>query len=233
MFARKIGGTLGALEKAPFVVQRGIRRNPYSNVSCMVWGREKVREALCSNQSGVFIPPEIYNPMRNLMVFLSILTILCVTSGCSKRMVVPGILAGTGAVAMVGGTAYRLSLPENDSVGLLGRQPQQKAGISILLFAGAALVLAGVIWAATTPVCESDSDCWRGDVCEKSTGTCVVRPADDETTNESVDMAILMMDKHVIDPLDFNPIPAFPWQGKGKMMAAGFESSKYALKLYP
>ncbi len=113
------------------------------------------------------------------MVFLGIFTMLCVTFGCSKRMVVPGILAGTGAAAIVSGTAYRLSLPENDSVGLLGRQPEQKAGISILLFAGAALVLSGVIWAATTPVCESDLDCWRGDVCEQSTGTCVVRPFDD------------------------------------------------------
>ena len=117
--------------------------------------------------------------MRILVVFLGIFTMLCVTPGCSKRMVVPGILAGTGAAAIVGGTAYRLSLPDNDSVGLLGRQPEQKAGISILLFAGAALVLAGVIWAATTPVCESDLDCWSGDVCAKSTGTCVVRPFDD------------------------------------------------------
>ena len=113
---------------------------------------------------------------------------------------------------MGGGRAYRLSLPEHDSVGLLGRQPGQKAGISILLFAGAALVLAGVIWAATTPVCESDSNCWRGDVCEKSTGTCVVRPADDKTTDGSVDVAFLIMDKNIIDPL-------------------GFEPSKYALNL--
>ena len=152
--------------------------------------------------------------MRNLVVFLSIFTLLCVTSGCSKRMVVPGILAGTGAAAIVGGTAYRLSLPGNDSVGLLGRQPQQKAGISILLFAGAALILAGVIWAATTPVCESDLDCWSGDVCEKSTGTCVVRPTGEKATDKSVDTAILMMENNFIDPLDF-------------------KSSKYALNLYP
>jgi len=152
--------------------------------------------------------------MRNLVVFLGIFTMLGVTPGCSKRMVVPGILAGTGAAAIVGGTAYRLSLPVNDSVGLLGRQPEQKAGISILLFAGAALVLAGVIWAATTPVCESDLDCWSGDVCEQSTGTCVVRPTVDPGSNENVDTAFLMMNRNIIDPL-------------------GFESSRYALNLYP
>ena len=61
----------------------------------------------------------------------------------------------------------------------------------------------------------------------------MVRPTDGETTNGNADMAFLMMDKDIIVPLGFDPIPAFPCEGKGKMMAAGFNPSKYVLDLHP
>ena len=111
--------------------------------------------------------------MRKVIVLFVAAAFLLAVTGCSKRMIIPGILAGVGAGAFAGGVAYRASLPEDDSDGLFGRKSEQKAGISVLLFSGIALMLTGIIWSATTPVCEKDYDCWAGDVCEKSTKTCV------------------------------------------------------------
>jgi hypothetical protein len=99
------------------------------------------------------------------------LTILPVA--CSKKQIAPGVTAGVGAGLFAGGVGYRVSLPEEDSKGLFGDSPQQQAGTSILMFSGIALMLAGVIWSATTPLCEADGDCWAGDVCHKPTRTCV------------------------------------------------------------
>jgi len=96
--------------------------------------------------------------------------------GCSKRQLGPAILAGAGGASVVAGVAYRAALPEEDSSGLFGKTTSQKATTAILWFGGAALILAGVIWSATTPVCETDMDCWTGDVCETKTNTCVPAP---------------------------------------------------------
>jgi hypothetical protein len=126
------------------------------------------------------------------------LTMAAAAAGCSKKQVIPGILAGTGAAAMVGGVAYRVSLPEEDAEGLLGRQPQQKAGVAILLFAGAALVLAGIIWSATTPMCDSDADCWGGESCNEAAGTCVPRPAG--TESRPAEPVSLMTDRDLRAP---------------------------------
>ena len=101
-------------------------------------------------------------------------------SGCSKKQLIPSIIAGTGAVLVTSGTIYRVTLPEKDSDGLFGRQPEQKATTASLLMGGLALIAVGIIWSATTTDCERDEDCWSGDRCEPSSKTCVPRPA--ETT---------------------------------------------------
>jgi hypothetical protein len=104
---------------------------------------------------------------------LLMLSLGLVCASCSKRQIIPGALAGAGAATLVGGVAYRATLDENDSEGLLGRTPRQQAVTATLVFAGAALIAAGVIWSVTTPVCDSDADCWAGDRCDKATWTCV------------------------------------------------------------
>ncbi|MDD5308792.1 MAG: hypothetical protein PHU25_15870 [Deltaproteobacteria bacterium] len=96
-------------------------------------------------------------------------------AGCSKRQIIPGALAGVGAATLVGGVSYRATLPENDSEGLLGRTPKEQAVTASLVFTGAALVAAGIIWSVTTPVCETDTDCWTNDRCDKAASTCVPR----------------------------------------------------------
>ena len=99
---------------------------------------------------------------------------LATAAGCSKRQVVPGVLAGTGAAAIAGGVGYRASLGEAEEV--FGDTAKEKGITTTLLLTGTALVIAGIVWSVTTPVCENDGDCWVGDVCEKKTNTCVPRP---------------------------------------------------------
>jgi hypothetical protein len=110
--------------------------------------------------------------------FLGVLAValLLLPASCSKRQIAPGVMTGVGAGLFAGGVGYRISLPEEDSASLFGDTPQQKAGISTLMFSGIALMLAGIIWSATTPLCDADGDCWAGDVCHKPTRTCVPVP---------------------------------------------------------
>jgi len=149
--------------------------------------------------------------MHRALALSLALTMAAAAAGCSKKQVIPGILAGTGAAAMVGGVAYRVSLPEEDGEGLLGRQPQQKAGIAILLFAGAALALAGIIWSATTPMCAADADCWGNEVCNKPAGTCVPRPTSEEA-KPSASVSLLT---------------------DGALRAPPHVPTRFALRLYP
>jgi hypothetical protein len=105
--------------------------------------------------------------------------LLLLPVACSKRQIAPGVTAGVGAGLFAGGVGYRISLPEEDSKGLFGDSPRQQAGTSVLMFSGIALMLAGIIWSATTPLCDVDGDCWAGDVCSKPARTCVpASPAD-------------------------------------------------------
>jgi len=117
-----------------------------------------------------------------LLVFV---LVLCTTLGCSKRQLIPGIIAGTGGAVFVSGVIYRATLPDDDSEGLFGKQARQKAVTASLMFTGLALILAGIIWSATTPVCTVDLDCWHGDVCETKTQTCVPKPFDPSENKET------------------------------------------------
>mgnify|MGYP006294354899 CR=1 FL=1 len=112
-------------------------------------------------------------PMRKLSVALIAAALSLSTGACSKRQIAPGILTGVGAGVFAGGVGYRVSLPEEDSVGLFGAEPQQKAGTSILVFGGIAIMLAGVVWSATTPLCQEDADCFGDEVCDQATSTCI------------------------------------------------------------
>ena len=107
------------------------------------------------------------------------LLLVSLLSSCSKRQIIPGIVAGIGGGMFASGVIYRATLPEEDSEGLLGRQSEQKATTAALLFTGFALAAVGIIWATTSPVCDTNEDCFAGDYCEKITGTCISSPEDD------------------------------------------------------
>jgi len=115
--------------------------------------------------------------MRALNLSLVLAIVVCGSTACSKRQLGPTLLAGGGAGLMVSGVAYRASFHDEEDAGLLGRTSEQQAVTATLLFSGLALIVAGVIWSATTPVCETNNDCWIGDVCEPATHTCVAAPA--------------------------------------------------------
>jgi hypothetical protein len=120
-----------------------------------------------------------------LVTLVAAAVIATAWSGCSKRQIVPISLAGAGAALMTSGFVYRATLPEEDSTELLGRSPQQKAATSVLIFGGAALILTGVIWSVTTPLCDSDSHCFGSDTCDEKTETCIApgpAPAEPEST---------------------------------------------------
>ncbi|MCP4674805.1 MAG: hypothetical protein GY854_04685 [Deltaproteobacteria bacterium] len=124
--------------------------------------------------------------MKKLQVCLLVFVlVLCTTFGCSKRQIIPGVIAGTGGAVFMSGVIYRAALPDEDSEGLFGKQSRQKAVTASLVFTGLALVLAGIIWSATTPVCTVDLDCWRGDVCETKTQTCVPKPFEPSENKET------------------------------------------------
>jgi hypothetical protein len=117
-----------------------------------------------------------YNFVMSKTKFLmvSATLVICITAGCSKRQIIPGILTGTGAATLVTGVIYRASLDDADS--LFGDTSKQKAIVSTLTLTGLALMATGVILAATTPLCESSQDCFSSDVCDTKTQTCVPRP---------------------------------------------------------
>jgi hypothetical protein len=121
---------------------------------------------------------------------------------CSKRQIVPGIVAGVGGATFASGVIYRAALPEEDSDGLFGRQADQKAVTATLVFSGVALIVAGVIWSATTPLCEADIDCFRGDVCEPATRTCVekrLEPPQSESPSAAHLFPLAVYDKYKLN----------------------------------
>jgi hypothetical protein len=120
---------------------------------------------------------------------LAILLLATGLGGCSKRQVGPGIMAGVGAGLLVSGAGYRASLDDSDE--LFGTTAGEKATTGTLMLGGTALMLAGIIWSVTTQTCETDSDCWAGDVCERSTDTCVKAPAKKKKTPEADTAAAL------------------------------------------
>ena len=130
--------------------------------------------------------------MKKFQVYLLAFgLVLCTTLGCSKRQLVPGIIAGTGGAVFVSGVIYRATLPGDDSEGLFGRQARQRAVTASLVFTGLALILAGVILSATTPVCTGDYDCWHGDVCNTRSQTCVPKPFKSSENKETTTSFLL------------------------------------------
>ncbi|MCP4602174.1 MAG: hypothetical protein GY847_16940 [Proteobacteria bacterium] len=132
----------------------------------------------------------------NICLTAIVLT-FCWTLGCSKRQIMPGIVTGIGGATFLSGVVYRAALPDKDSEGLFGKQTRQKAAIATLMFTGMALVLVGVIWSATTPLCETDTDCWHGDVCDKATETCVPRPLATRETQTT-------LTAYLLNPLEYD-----------------------------
>jgi len=118
--------------------------------------------------------------------FISLLVvsvmIFVLATGCSKRQVIPGTIAGVGGVLFLSGTIYRVTLDEGTE-GIFGETREQQGVTASLMLGGLALMLVGIIWSATGTVCEEDHDCWVGDMCDKKSGTCVPRPA--ETPSET------------------------------------------------
>ncbi|MFO8071920.1 MAG: hypothetical protein R6V85_08595 [Polyangia bacterium] len=114
--------------------------------------------------------------MRASFSFLLATALALSLGSCSKRQLLPGITAGAGAGVFAAGVGYRLSIEADGSEDLLGHTAAQRATTSVLVFSGVALMLAGVIWSVTTPICESDSDCWPGDSCDVGSQTCVEAP---------------------------------------------------------
>lgn len=112
---------------------------------------------------------------RTTVVIAIAALVAALFAGCSKRQVGPGIMAGVGAGVLVAGAGYRASLDESDE--LFGTTAGEKATTGTLVLGGTALMIAGIIWSVTTQMCETDADCWAGDVCERSTDTCVKAPA--------------------------------------------------------
>jgi hypothetical protein len=132
---------------------------------------------------------------KTIQTVLVIGLILVVTVGCSKKQVMPGVVAGAGGVLFLAGTIYRAAQPEGTD-GLFGETGQQMGVTASLMLSGLALMLAGVLWSAITPICESDADCWVGDKCQKSTKTCVIK-APEEAEVKAEESAY-----HLIDPLN-------------------------------
>ncbi len=152
----------------------------------------------------VFTRYRYYNPKTmNRIISYSIIgiLILSIAVGCSKRQILPGIVAGAGGALTISGVAYRISLPEEDSDGLLGKQASQKAATGTLLLAGLALATIGIVWSATTPICEADYDCYGSERCVKE--TCVPDPkrpqekADSSTSFRPVDPSLGKYDLNI------------------------------------
>lgn len=147
---------------------------------------------------------------------LSLVLILTVTtlSGCSKKHIMPAVITGVGGTLIVSGTVYRLSRPNEQSSDLLGSNPQEKAITGSLFFSGLALMTAGIIWSALTPICESDNDCWLGDYCNKATGTCVPKTAPSEEKNEQIGEQTSFLQSRFNDNLElqFDPTMLSPSQ---------------------
>ncbi len=131
--------------------------------------------------------------MNKFLVWTMIVAlVVCTTLGCSKRLIIPSAIAGAGGAVFLSGVIYRASLPKEDAEGLFGKESKQKAAIGTLMLTGLALIVVGVIWAATTEICEVDSDCWSGDICDKKSQSCVRRPL--ETPKMDAHMTPVLLD---------------------------------------
>jgi len=109
-------------------------------------------------------------PLLSVRLCSLILVMAFVLAGCTRRQLVPGLVAGGGAVLSSSGAIYRASL---DSDGALGDTNGEIATTSVLIFGGISLLLTGIIWSLTSTRCDTNRDCWSGDVCEQRSHTCI------------------------------------------------------------
>ncbi len=107
--------------------------------------------------------------LRLCSTALLMASLVCIT-GCTRRQLAPGILAGTGAIMTTSGGIYRATM---DTDRAFGETPGEIAGSTILIFGGIGLLIAGVVWSITSNHCDDNGDCWSNDVCERRTHTCI------------------------------------------------------------
>ncbi len=106
---------------------------------------------------------------RTRYVALVIAALLLLTS-CTRRQLVPGIIAGTGAVLTTSGAIYRASLDTDEP---FGETSSEVATTAVLIFGGIGVLLTGIIWSLTSTRCDSNDDCWSDDACELRSHTCI------------------------------------------------------------
>jgi hypothetical protein len=124
------------------------------------------------------------------------LTALVLLTSCTRRQLVPGLIAGTGAILTTSGAIYRVSIDSDEP---LGDTSGEVATTSVLIFGGLGLLLTGVIWSLTSTHCDENADCWSDDVCEMRSHTCIdgaaarrmthLRPRSQDTADEQGDGA--------------------------------------------
>jgi hypothetical protein len=113
--------------------------------------------------------------MRDARAAAALATALVVlAAGCTRRQIIPGVVAGVGAAAIASGAIYRATL---DSEEPFGSTSGEIATTTVLMFGGLGILVTGVVLSITMSHCESNSDCWASDVCEQRTHTCISRSA--------------------------------------------------------
>jgi hypothetical protein len=100
-----------------------------------------------------------------------VIPVLLASSSCNKRQILPGTIAGVGMGVSVGGFIHSATRPEGS--GFWGESTGDAAAIGSMIFGGAALAICGILFAVTAVDCETDDDCWSGDVCLVDSQTCV------------------------------------------------------------
>ena len=105
--------------------------------------------------------------LRRVALVLAALVLL---TSCTRRQLVPGIIAGTGAILTTSGAIYRASLETDEP---FGETSGEVATTAVLIFGGIGLLLTGIIWSLTSTRCDSNDDCWSGDACELRSHTCI------------------------------------------------------------
>lgn len=109
--------------------------------------------------------------MKQLLTGPALLLVVAVTlTGCTRRQLVPGLIAGTGAILTTSGGIYRATLDTDEP---FGDTSGEVAGTTVLIFGGIGLLITGIVWSITSNHCEDNGDCWSGDVCEVRTHTCI------------------------------------------------------------
>ena len=111
---------------------------------------------------------------RRALAAAALATALLATGGCTRRQVIPGVVAGAGAAMLTSGAIYRATLDTDEP---FGETDGEIATTTVLIFGGLAALITGVVVSMTMTHCESNSDCWGRDVCELRSHTCISREA--------------------------------------------------------